>query len=229
MNRYKWLLFDADGTLFDYDHAESAALENSFDHFGWQYKQDYGRIYRTINGQIWREFELGLISQKNLRSRRFEMLFDSIAFEADAESFSRVYLQNLSLGTELIDDAEEITNRLHQEYQLAIITNGLKDVQRPRLAKSTIGRLFKALVISEEVGAAKPDPKIFDAAFNLIGNPSRAEVLIIGDSLASDIEGGFRYGIDTCWFNPNGHASDPMLEIRYEISELRQLLSILLP
>lgn len=85
------------------------------------------------------------------------------------------------------------------------------------------------LVISEEIGAAKPDPAIFDAAFHLLGDPPREEVLIIGDSLTSDIAGGVNYGIDTCWFNPSQMSPDTSLDFNFEISDLRQLLDILSP
>ena len=88
---------------------------------------------------------------------------------------------------------------MRAKYRLALITNGLRDVQRPRLAGSAIGDYFAEVIISEEVGAAKPDPAIFDAAFELLGRPPRAKVLLIGDSLSSDIAGGRDYGLDTCW------------------------------
>jgi putative hydrolase of the HAD superfamily len=133
------------------------------------------------------------------------------------------------MGTYLIDGAEEVLVKLRPDFGLAIITNGLKDVQRPRFARSSIGKYFDVLIISEEVGAAKPDPAIFDFAFELIGQPSRTEVLIIGDSLTSDMAGGAGYGIDTCWFNPTHLESDPNLNVNYEISDLRQLLNFLVP
>ncbi|HET6444154.1 MAG TPA: YjjG family noncanonical pyrimidine nucleotidase [candidate division Zixibacteria bacterium] len=229
MSRYRWLLFDADGTLFDYDYAETAALANSFRDFELPYRPDFAQEYREINGQIWRDFELGLIDQKSLRTRRFILLFNSLELDVDPESFSDIYLEHLSKGTYLIDHAEEVLEQLRPGFNLAIITNGLKDVQRPRFARSSIGTYFDVLVISEEIGAAKPDPAIFDAAFNLLGNPPRKEVLIIGDSLTSDIAGGANYGIDTCWFNPSQKSPDISLDIDYEITDLRQLLDILSP
>jgi 2-haloacid dehalogenase len=229
MSQYQWLLFDADGTLFDYDQAEAAALANTFRDFDFQYHPQYALVYREINGQFWRDFELGLIDQISLRSARFVKLFQSLDLEADPERFSQRYLEYLSQGTYLIEGAEEVLEILRPEFSLAIITNGLKDVQRPRFARSTIGEYFDVLVISEEVGAAKPAAAIFDAAFDLTGQPARQDVLIIGDSLTSDIAGGIGYGIDTCWFNPSGLESDQEMDIRYEITDLRQLLDILTP
>jgi 2-haloacid dehalogenase len=107
-----------------------------------------------------------------------------------------------------------------------IITNGLRDVQRPRIAKSAIGGCFAGVVISEEVGASKPDGRIFEVAFERMGCPRKEDVLIVGDSLSSDMQGGSDYGIDTCWFNPQKKPRDPDVEIDYEIRDLRELLAL---
>ena len=141
--------------------------------------------------------------------------------------FGAAYIQNLGQGAYLIEGAERVIKSLLGRVGLVLITNGLKDVQRSRLARSTIGDCFSAVVISEEVGAAKPDPRIFQAAFERMGNPKKEEVLIVGDSLSSDIKGGNAYGIDTCWFNPARLVCDQDVEIQYEIRHLDELWDIL--
>jgi 2-haloacid dehalogenase len=224
---YKWILFDADGTLFDYDQAESAALQHTFEQMGQRFEPGYVEAYRQINGQIWLEFEQGRISQERLRTLRFEMLFEASGLTLSPEAFSALYLRNLAQGTDLIDGAEEVVRTLHGRIGLMLITNGLQEVQRPRFARSALNGLFAGLVISEEVGAAKPHPRIFDAAFAEMGQPGREEVLMVGDSLSSDMRGGSDYGIDTCWYNPEQRPRSPGIEIRYEIQDLRQLLDLL--
>ena len=224
--KYKWLLFDADGTLFDYDKAEAAALERTFKQIGLRFEPRYAQVYRQINAQIWLEFEQGKISQDRLRIKRFELLFEAIVVESDPEIFSERYLKNLADGSDLIEGAEKVTRRLSEKVGLILITNGLKDVQRSRLAKSGISGYFADIVISEEVGVAKPDRRIFKEAFSRMDNPRRAEVLMVGDSLTSDIKGGNDYGIDTCWFNPMQRPCDRDVEIQYEINHLSELLNI---
>jgi 2-haloacid dehalogenase len=223
---YQWVLFDADGTLFDYDRAEAKALQRTFEQIGQVCGPGYVEAYRRINGQIWLEFELGKTSQERLRTRRFELLFEAVGAELSPEAFSAQYLQNLAEGTDLIDGAEEVIRTLYGQIGLMLITNGLQEVQRPRFARSALNGFFADLVISEEVGAAKPDPRIFDVAFEAMGQPGREAVLMVGDSLTSDMRGGVDYGIDTCWFNPGRLPRDPDIEIRYEIQDLRQLLSL---
>lgn len=224
--RYQWFLFDADGTLFDYDRAEATALRLAFEEAGDRFEADYVEAYRQINADIWWEFEQGRITQRMLRTRRFEQLFESIQVEADPVPFSASYLGHLAAQTDLIEGAEEVIRALHGRAHLALITNGLTEVQRPRFAASALSDCFDSLVISEEVGAAKPDRRIFDIAFARMAWPRKEQVLMVGDSLTSDIKGGSNYGIDTCWYNPEGKPGDVDIVIRYQIRDLRELLDL---
>jgi 2-haloacid dehalogenase len=224
--KYKWLLLDADGTLFDYDRAEATALQKAFEQFGYEFQPEYAVAYRRINYEMWLQFEQGKVSQDCLRTRRFELLFEAVHIESDPVKFSARYIQNLAEGSYLINGAEKVVKSLVGQVGLVLITNGLKEVQRSRLARSTISDCFSDVVISDEVGAAKPDTRIFQAAFERIGNPKKEDVLIVGDSLTSDIKGGNEYGIDTCWFNPAGMARNQDVEIQYEIRRLDELWAI---
>jgi len=226
---YQWILFDADGTLFDYDRAEAWALERTFEQFGLPLQPHAVERYRRINGEIWHQFEQGRIDQRRLRTQRFEALAQALGLSYDPASFSTHYLENLGLGVDLIDGAERVLRALQDRVRLMLITNGLKDVQRSRLARSTIGHYFSDVIISEEVGAAKPDRRIFDVAFERMGFPPRDSVLIVGDSLSSDIKGGSDYGIHTCWYNPGSVPQAGDLEIHYEIAELEELLHLVGP
>ena len=223
---YTWLLLDADGTLFDYDRAEGEALQRTFEALGDGYEPRYAGIYRQINAEIWRQFELGTISQRRLRTRRFELLFEAIGVELDPARFSQMYLAYLGQGTYLLDGAEEVVRVLHGRVGLLVITNGLQEVQRPRLANSAIGAFMDGVVISDEVGVSKPEPGIFDIAFEQMGHPAKGSVLMVGDSLTSDMPGGIAYGIDTCWYNPDQRPRPPELDIRYQIQHLAELLPI---
>lgn len=225
--KYQWLLFDADGTLFDYDRAEVFALRRTFDLSGLSFQPSYAEIYRQINAAMWLQFEQGELTQAILRTRRFEKLLEQLELAADPGHFSELYLQQLAQGTFLIEGTEALLEALEGKVKLALITNGLSDVQRPRLKLSPIGRYFTQVIISEEVGAAKPDRRIFDIAFQRMDHPAKEQVLIIGDSLTSDMKGGSVYGIDTCWFNPEGKPANSDLSIRYEIRQLQELLPIL--
>ena len=224
---YPWLWFDADGTLFDYNRAEGIALRNAFQFVNTPFKDEYLDIYRHINQQLWQALERHEITSEVLRLRRFELLLESTQLTCAADHMSTAYLEQLAACAELIDSAYEVLSTLQTNSQIAIVTNGLQTVQRSRLALSPIRDYIDDIIISEEVGAAKPKAAYFDAAFARFGNPSKSDVLIIGDSLTSDMRGGVDYGIDTCWYNPAHEARPDDLAITYEIAHLSELLDIL--
>jgi len=223
---YDWVFFDADGTLFDYQAAEVAALAGAFAACGLPFEPAAGPLYTEINATIWREFERGEITQEALKTERFDRLFDTIGVRVDAGVFSRHYLRVLSEQAKLLDGAEAVVRSLAGRVGLLLLTNGIPEVQRPRFAAAPIGGCFAATVISGEVGMAKPDPAIFDHALELAGNPKRHRVLMVGDNLGSDIAGGAASGLRTCWYNPAGVVNGHTVEPTYEIRSLSELLEI---
>lgn len=225
--KYRALLFDADGTLFDYDKAEAEALQLTFRAYAVPWQPDYLDIYRKINSDIWALLEQGRINPLRLNVERFAQLLQALAIRLPAADFSRDYLLNLGNCAELIAGAYETVAALAPHYRIAILTNGLKDVQRSRLARAPIQPYITDLIISEEVGAAKPDPAIFMAALERLKNPAKQEVLMIGDSLSSDIRGAIRFGLDTCWYNPLSTPRPAGLPITYEIRQLGDLPTLL--
>jgi 2-haloacid dehalogenase len=227
MSRYQWILFDADNTLFDYDRAEDYALRATFEQLGLAFQADYAGLYRRYNAEVWAEFEQGKTTPARLRVERFERLIRAAGIDADAQTTSQAYLPNLAKGSHLIEGAERLVKALRGFYRLGLVTNGLKEVQRPRLSSSSIADCFEVVVISEEIGAQKPDARFFEIAFELMGHPRREEVLLVGDGLSSDIQGGNGFGLDTCWYNPGGKKADPRYPARYEIRALEELREVL--
>lgn len=233
---YKLLVFDADGTLFDYDRGEAYALSSAFRDQGMAFEEaTMVPVYRRINKEVWQAFEAGRIAQGEISPRRFGDFFRELGLRCDIQAFSASYLGHLGEADFLIDGAEEVVAGLAGRYSLAIVTNGLSRVQRGRFATSPITKHFDPIVISDEVGVQKPNPKIFSYVFDAHREVTREETLMIGDSLTSDIAGGVAAGIDTCWLNQRGAAGpnadldgrrflpDPTFEIR-KLSELLRLL-----
>ena len=224
---YPWLCFDADGTLFDYGRAESIALEAAFQSVNTPFKDEYRDIYRRINQQLWLALEQREITPAVLQVRRFELLLETIEVPGSPRQISTAYVEHLAIRAELIDGAYDVLRTLHGTCRLAIVTNGLQSVQRSRLAHSPIRDYIAKVIVSEEVGVAKPQLGFFDAAFAQLDFPAKSDVLIIGDSLTSDMQGGVDYGIDTCWYNPAAELRPADLPITYEIEHLTDLLKVL--
>lgn len=226
--RYRWLLFDADGTLFDYDGAEASALASTLAAVGHTLRPDTRATYRRLNGELWRQLETGAVDAATLRYRRFELLFAELDLPPErAREASETYLLELARFGRLLPGVESVVRRLARRARMAIITNGLADVQRPRLGQSPIAELFETITISDELGIAKPDRRIIDVTLDALGNPPRSQVLMIGDSLSSDIQGGINAGVDTCWLSPDGTPPPDDPSPTYTIRELHELTRIL--
>lgn len=223
--RYSWLLFDADDTLFDFPKSEASALRLTLEASGLPFRSEFVSLFSHFNKQVWRELERGEIIRAELPVKRFRLFFEEARLDGDPQTASSLFLQNLALGTDLFDGAAEIIHTLKERYHLAIVTNGIKQVQRPRLEGSAIRNCFEKIFISDEIGANKPSREYFDAVFNEISQPLKETVLIIGDNLNADMQGGVDYGIHTCWYNPQGKASN--LPITYTITDLQALVSLL--
>ncbi len=227
MKRYKGFLFDADNTIFDYDRAETEALTATL---GAALPavplEEALEAYRGINAGFWRKFEQGIVSLEELKSGRFQGLLDALRTEGDAGAISAQYLQQLSERAYFLPFAREVIEELSRSFALALVTNGIGMVQRGRLARSGIGRHFQALIISEELGIAKPDPRFFHAAVKAISIPPE-ELLCIGDNPGSDIEGARAAGIDACWYAPKGQPwPGPGAPPLFVISDLREILDL---
>jgi len=187
---YPWLWFDADGTLFDYNRAETTALRHAFHSLSLPFDDSYLDIYRRINHGLWQALERHEITPAALRLRRFELLLEALQLSASIDRMSGLYLEQLGICADLIEGAYEVLETLGRTCQIAIVTNGLDAVQRSRLERSTIRGFITELIISEEIGAAKPHAAFFDAASARTGRPPKSDILLIGDSLTSDVQGG---------------------------------------
>jgi YjjG family noncanonical pyrimidine nucleotidase len=201
--KYKGIFFDADDTLFDYPRAERAALRACLREF--RLRIELGIFldsYRRHNHDMWQAFERGETDQAALRIERFRRLAVELNISDLAlDRISTFYLEALSGQPQLMPGALATVRELAKKFPLALVTNGIAAVQRRRFAASPITSYFQAVVISEEVGIAKPDPRIFVPALEKIGVEA-GEVLYVGDSVTSDMAAARNAGMDFCWFNP---------------------------
>jgi putative hydrolase of the HAD superfamily len=238
---YPYIIFDADNTLFDFSRSEAEALAKTFQSVGFSQfdPKKHLRMYREVNKQIWKEFEAGDISPETLKAERFRRFLSLLEGDNDAdgaefsagspEEISSLYLTCLSESAVLLPGAFAIVRSLYRSRTLSLVTNGLTSVQKPRIEASGIKDYFSAVLISEEIGIAKPDPEIFALGMKKMGAEEKRSVLMVGDNLNSDIRGGNEFGIATCWFNPDSQANCTSVRPTYEISKLEELESVLLP
>lgn len=225
--QYPFLFFDADNTIFDFDQAEAMALEQALLRHEIEFQADWLELYREINVTVWRAYEAGELKTEQVKRKRFSDLVEQLELSIAPEQLSQGYLEELSRCAPLIDSAESVLSELHQRgHRMLILTNGLAEVQHGRFDDSPVRKCFEALVISGEVGAAKPDGKIFSVAWEVFGCPPKEQVLMIGDNLNSDIHGGNEFGIDTCWMNLRDGSNSTSIMPTHAIQNLVELLQL---
>jgi 2-haloacid dehalogenase len=222
---YSTLLFDLDHTLFDFDASESAAFAATLAGAGATDPGEYRDTYAAINKELWASVEQGELSPNQVRTLRFERLIKETGLDADPHVMADHYVTGLGAHGDLFPGALDVVKELTSVATLAIVSNGIGEVARAKIGRLGIEDLFAAIVISSEVGVAKPDTGIFDIVMRELDNPDKASVLMIGDSLSSDIRGGNNFGIDTCWYAPNTPASQTS-DATHRITNLTDILAI---
>ena len=224
VKKYDIFLFDADGTLFDYDLAEEYALSTMFKRCGFKYSDDIRAAYRRINTRAWESYERREITKDELQALRFSRLFDAIGVQYDVMEFNAMYLAELGKGTFLTEGAREICMAVTAlGKRIFIVTNGILATQEARINHSLIKDYISGYFVSEHVGFQKPDAEYFGYVFSHIPAADKNKIIIIGDSLSADIAGGNNAGIDSCWYNPNGAENHTEVVPTYEINDLSQI------
>ncbi len=229
MAKYYCILFDADNTLLNFDAAEKKALADTLVNYGIEPDAETVQTYREINEELWRQLEKGQIRREKLLNERFTRFLKAIDAAGDGAEMNRYYLDQLASHPDLMNsEVLDVLRELSEVATLAIVSNGVYKVQSRRVAESGILDYMEELFVSEKMDSEKPNRKIFDAALRTLGVENREHVLMVGDSLASDIQGGFNAGLDTCWFNPD-HAENPGKVIpTYEIASLQELYPLVM-
>jgi YjjG family noncanonical pyrimidine nucleotidase len=221
--RYRTLLFDLDHTLFDSDSAEALAFTHALG------RSDAAEIlpaYRIINLAMWAAVEDGIMTAMQLRTARFEKLVTEQDLDHDPMQLADAFTWGLGNFGELYPGARQFLDALHGHHPMGLISNGLSEVQRARIERLHLARYFDSIVISSEVGCAKPGREIFDIAMKQLGSPDRDTAMIIGDSLSSDIRGGRNAGLATCWFNPHRAPRPDDDIVDHDIARLDALLGL---
>ena len=224
---YSTFLLDLDHTLFDTEASEVAAFEQTMFAAGVEEPRHYWQDFQNINLELWTAVERGEMNPLLLRTLRFERLVAKFDLGVDPQSMADKYVVGLGAFGDLYEGAREVLEQLSERASLAMVTNGLGEVQRSRIARLGLEQFFDAIAISAEIGAAKPDAGIFDIVFNSLGSEAVASAVMVGDNLSADIRGGADYGIATCWYNPHGRTADVQHRIDHEIAELEELVGLL--
>ena len=223
------ILWDVDGTLLDFLAAEKAAIRTLFAEFGFGECTDEAIArYSKINRRYWEKLENGELTKPEVLVGRFREFFETEGLDVTAApAFNERY--QVCLGDTIVfrNDSYEIVKSLRGRVKQYVVSNGTVLAQTKKLRLSGLGELMDGIFLSEELGAEKPNAAFFDQVFEAIEETDRKKILIVGDSLTSDIRGGNLAQIVTCWYNPNGQKADSTYRIDAQIQDLQEVIPLL--
>ena len=225
----KVILWDIDGTLLSFKLAEKAAIRACFEKFGLgELTDEMLTEYSAINASYWKRLELGELTKQQVLRGRFEEFFATYGLDTSCvDDFNAEYQVRLGETVVFNDNGKELVQRLRGKVKQYAVTNGTLVAQRGKLKNSGLDQLLDDVFISDVVGVEKPGKGFFDAVFTAIGDYEKDEVLIVGDSLTSDIQGGNNAGILCGWYNPGGEPVPEGLRVDYDIRDLNAVEIIL--
>lgn len=207
--RCQYLLIDNDNTLMDFNAAERKALLAVLSAHGLPTDDATCAAYHRINDALWKALERGETTQPLLKVERFRQLLHHLGRQdIGADVLSSGYALGLGNYADLLPGAEDFIRALHGKVKIALVSNGVSAIQRSRLKKCPLMPLFDAIVISEEVGVSKPDPRMLDIALEQLGCADKGQAIMMGDSLSADIPAAVNAGVRSIYFNPAGRVSD---------------------
>ena len=222
--RYSLILMDADDTIFDFQAGNRKAVGMLMEELGLSSPTVFEE-YQQINHACWQALERGEMDQETLHVERFRRFLRMKGRADDPKRVADRFAVLLGQQAIPLPNAEETVEKLAREREIVILTNGITPIQKSRMARSPVQNWISRMVISQEVGTSKPDPRIFEIA---MGNTPREKVLMIGDGLQSDVRGANNAGVDVCWFNPLKKPLPNDLHTEYEIHDIRDCLPIAL-
>ena len=230
MKKFTTILFDADETLLDFGKDETQALTKIMKKYGIETSEENIKAYKEINIGLWKALERGEIDKPTLKKIRFTLFFEKIGFVTDEDHFriNEEYLANLSDGGNLLDGAKDLVENLKaQGYDLYIVTNGIANTQKRRLTKAGILPYFTEIFVSETIGYQKPRKEYFDYVLSHIREKDIGRVLLVGDSLTSDIKGASQAGITCAWLRHDPTTDYSDYKPDFIIDDISQVYNLL--
>lgn len=227
MKKIKAILYDVDGTLLDFETQEEVALSYCFEKYNLgELSEEKLELYKRINLGYWEMFEKNLITKEKLVVKRFEDYLEALGVKLDAEEVNDTYFSKLGDTIVFKDNSYELVKSLKGKIKQYVVTNGAIRVQKTKLAKSGFDKLMDDVFISDEVGYQKPRKEFFDAIKNRLGDVANDEILIVGDSLTSDMKLADNCNLISCFYNPKKKDYKVDFKIDYEISDLNEVKKI---
>lgn len=221
----KVILWDVDGTLLNFAKSEACGIRMCLEEIGFHgYNEEMLHRYMEINRRHWEALERGELTKAEVLLGRFREFFGEEGISCpDIAAFNDSYQRKLGEHFFENDGALALCKRLRGRVLQYVVTNGTVVAQKNKLEGSGLGACMDGAFISDEIGVEKPNAGFFDHVFQDIGPVQRSEVMIVGDSLTSDMRGGNNAGIICCWYNPQHKENTAGVHIDCEIANLQEV------
>lgn len=236
MKKYKALFLDWDDTIGDFKNAAFRSLQEIYakhhlEAMGYSFEAFY-ETYSQHNLYLWEQYGLDKVTKDYLEHDRFfyplMMAPKPLPMKEASELAQIVGKEHLNHTTDYfapLPGAIDFVRALAEKYPLTIVSNGFVEVQYKKIEASGLRNCFAHIILSEEVGCQKPNPKIYEEALRQNGLKAD-DVLMIGDSWTSDIQGAINAGIDQLWVSPAAEADEH--PATYKVSCLADALALLM-
>lgn len=224
--KYRILLADADGTLFDFHKGEAIAIAETFRHFGIADSAEMIALYSRANDAQWKKLERGETTQKKLRVDRFVDFLAMAGIEGDALALCDDYVARLGQQRWPLPGSVQLCREVSRHMPIYLVTNGIAAIQRSRFTQCDIAPWVSGMVISEEVGKAKPDPAMLYEALRQSGLEVKDAVLL-GDSVTADIAAARNAGMDSILFT-NGKDAPANHGATWTVKTLEEAVKLIL-
>jgi 2-haloacid dehalogenase len=229
---YKYLLFDADDTLYDFGVSERHAVNETWKAMGLEKTDESVSCFLRNNVECWVEYEQGKLNIDELQTNRAALFAQEMGLTFDLQLFAQTYVRTMASKSVLFPESLEILTELKRRgYLLYICTNGIHEIQTPRFNQPETEGLYEQVFTPFITKSTKPQKPYYDFVFQAIGidDAAKKDTIAIGDGLNSDVLGALNAGIDAIWYNPQKKPGKPDIKPTREISDLRELLTIFPP
>ena len=223
------IFWDLDHTLWDFDRNSDLTFSKILNDNNIKVDvSSFLKVYHPINRKYWELYRLNKVTKAHLRFYRLYDTFKELCVEVSENQINKLsvdYINHLSDFNYLIPNALTILEKIRSSYNMHIITNGFKKVQKKKLEKSGLLKYFKTITISENVGFKKPNKEIFLHAISKANAQIKSSIMI-GDNFNADIIGAKSIGMKAIYYNfhrTNERQVDGVLKIN-DLSELEDIL-----
>lgn len=223
----KIILIDLDNTIIDFNECARHSIMGIFEDLGFHYDDNVFETFITENVKIWKRLERGEIDKPYLRANRWNIILGKLGIEYDGTIIEERFENGVAKGAYPVEYAYELLEYLYSKYDLYVVSNGFRFVQESRVKIGKFDKYFKELFLSEDIGIQKPDIRFFNYCYEKIGCPPKEKLILIGDSLSADIQGGINFNVETIWFNKNNEPQNDTIKPTYTVNHLKEIENIL--